>query len=66
MWAKTTIGVLLERPARSFSSHASCSAPSVPRPPGLQINDIDQADKVNSLVIEAVPPGTLGAFAVAL
>src|SRR5256885_11981206 len=39
MWAKTTTGVLSERPFRSAASQASCSVPRVPRPPGLNCRD---------------------------
>src|SRR5471030_3055496 len=37
MCAKTTMGVLLLRRLTSFSSHSSCSLPSLPSPPAFRL-----------------------------
>jgi len=54
IWANTTIGVLAARPLRSARTQASCSAPRVPRPPGFELEHVDQPDEVHAGVIEAV------------
>jgi hypothetical protein len=66
MWAKTTIGVEDERPARSFSSQASWSGAQAAHAAGLQVHDIDQGHEVHAAMVEAVPARALGSLAVAV
>src|ERR1700689_3015170 len=63
MWAKTTMGVLPFNLATSFSSHSSCSWPRLPSPPALEFQPVDKADKMRSLLVEAVPAVALGPLA---
>src|SRR5436190_23654202 len=65
MWAKTTIGVEVARPLRSFSSHSSCSLPRLPSPP-VEVDHVDEADEMHAVRIEAVPARALGAATVAV
>ena len=66
MWANTTIGVLAERPLRSLLSQASCSSPSVPRPPALNCNTLIRPTKCTPAVVEAVIALVVGGLAEAV
>ena len=44
-WMWRELGVLEERPLRSAATQASCSAPRVPRPPGLNCSTLIRAMK---------------------
>ena len=62
MCAKSTIGVLAERPEGRPQATRVVRDRAIPCLL-LSGGDIDQADKVHALVIEAVPPRALCAFA---
>ena len=63
--ANTTMGVLVGEPRQVVLEPVELrSAPSLPRP--FELHDVDQADEVHAVVIEAVPAVALGALAEAL
>ena len=66
MWAKTTIGVDDERPARSAFEPLELLGAEVAHAAGLQVGDVDQRDEVHAAMVEAVPAGARDAFAEAV
>ena len=66
MWANTTIGVEAERPFTSCFEPFELLVAEIAEPAGLEVDDVDQADEVHAVGVEAVPAGALGAASVAV
>src|SRR5258708_10260003 len=63
MWAKTTTGVLLERPCRSFLSHSSWSLPNEPIPPAFRFITLTRPTKWHPLWSKLYQPLPFDPFA---
>jgi hypothetical protein len=66
MCAKTTSGVLVVRRLTSFSSHSQLFSAERAKTAGFQVDDIDEADEMDAVLIEAVPTGALRVLAKSL
>ena len=66
MWAKTTIGVRCRAALQVVLQPLELLGAELAEAAGLEVHDVDQADEVHAVVVEAVPAGALGALAVAL
>ena len=66
MCANTTIGVECGATLQVVREPRELLSAEIAEPAGLEIDDIDQADEMHAVGVEAVPAGALGAAAVAL
>ena len=66
MCAKTTIGVRRRAALEVVFEPVELLVAEIAEAAGFQVHDVDQADEMHAVVVEAVPAGALGAFAVAV
>ena len=66
MCAKTTIGVRGRAALQIVLQPFELLGAEIAEAAGLEIDDVDEADEMHAVGVEAVPAGALGAVAVAL